>query len=150
MAKAWRSDRWRKGFTQLPADAKDAAQWGNVSHRSTFSPFFATTACTFCLRQHACGMSVNQSPDHLQTVLKAEWLEDCSQLSRKRARGPPICGEVTSVSCIPQSLLLHRRTGYACIGQEEACSEKQLRCEMLGVHWIDAWSTKAQEWVVIA
>ncbi|CAE7544838.1 UBC23 [Symbiodinium sp. KB8] len=42
----------------------------------------------------------------------AEWLEDCSQL-KKRARGPPICGEVTSVSC-----------------------------EMVGVHWADAWAPK--------
>ena len=39
--------------------------------------------------------------------MQAEWLEDCSQL-KKRARGPPICGEVTSVSLEPQLERCHR------------------------------------------
>ncbi|CAE7198227.1 UBC23 [Symbiodinium natans] len=78
----------------------------------------ADQACAQELCPHFPGQQVRATP---RVWRQAEWLEDCSQLSRKRARGPPICGKVTSVSC-----------------------------EMVGVHWVDAWSSKVSmppEWV---
>ncbi|CAE7840756.1 UBC23 [Symbiodinium sp. CCMP2592] len=69
----------------------------------------AADACAQELCPHFPGQQVRATP---RVWRQAEWLEDCSQL-KKRARGPPICGEVTSVSC-----------------------------EMVGVHWADAWAPK--------
>ena len=63
-----------------------------------------TKSNAFCCCSRSChsGLVSIWLVEGAAAVMQAEWLEDCSQL-KKRARGPPICGEVTSVSREPQS-----------------------------------------------